>query len=152
MVKEYTERVRIPAQAREALNAISAMHSILRVYENQFRKLFGRVEMEERYNNMVNLIEEVTDKILDTIPIEQLKTIKHSMEISTIHVGVRPAGQRPDDQWVISYQDLADLAEYATKMNCLACDNTNKPCRLRDILKDLPIQGVERVVVGCWDE
>ena len=24
-------------------------------------------------------------------------------------------------------------------------------CRLRDILRDLPIEGVEKLVVGCWD-
>ena len=25
-------------------------------------------------------------------------------------------------------------------------------CRLREILKDLPIQGVEKLVVGCWED
>ena len=25
-------------------------------------------------------------------------------------------------------------------------------CRLRDILRDLPIEGAEKIVVGCWED
>lgn len=74
------------------------------------------------------------------------------IDIATIHVGVRAAGKRPDSMWVISYDDLADLAEYATKTQCMACNQMHKPCRLREILKDLPIDGVEKLVVGCWED
>lgn len=146
------KRTRLPAASREALNALSAMYSLLSAYENQFSALFERAGDMEGYAAIKIRLETDLDAILDTIPLDQLKTIKHSIDIATIHVGVRAAGKRPDSMWVISYDDLADLAEYATKTQCMACDQMHKPCRLREILKDLPIQGVEKVVVGCWED
>lgn len=146
------KRTRLPAASREALNALAAMHSILDAYEGQFRQLFERAGDLDGYDAIRGRIEDGLDKILDTIPIEQLRTIKHAIDIATIHVGVRAAGKRPDSMWVISYDDLADLAEYATKTQCMACNQMHKPCRLREILKDLPIEGVEKLVVGCWED
>lgn len=146
------KRTRLPAASREALNALAAMHSLLCAYENQFMALFERAGDTEGYAAIKSHLEKDLDAILDTIPIEQLKTIKHAIDIATIHVGVRAAGKRPDSMWVISYDDLADLAEYATKTQCMACNQMHKPCRLREILKDLPIEGVEKLVVGCWEE
>lgn len=146
------KRTRLPAASREALNALAAMQSLLCAYENQFMALFERAGDTEGYAAIKSHLEKDLDAILDTIPIEQLKTIKHAIDIATIHVGVRAAGKRPDSMWVISYDDLADLAEYATKTQCMACNQMHKPCRLREILKELPIEGVEKLVVGCWDE
>lgn len=145
-------RKRLPAASREALNSLAAMHSLLCSYEDQFIGLFGLANDEDGYWKIRCRLETDLDAILDTIPLEQLKTIKHAIDIATIHVGVRAAGKRPDSMWVISYDDLADLAEYATKTQCMACDQMHKPCRLREILKDLPIQGVEKLVVGCWED
>lgn len=145
------KRTRLPAASREALNALAAMHSLLCAYENQFMVLFERAGDTEGYAAIKSRLEKDLDAILDTIPLEQLKTIKHAIDIATIHVGVRAAGKRPDSMWVISYDDLADLAEYATKTQCMACNQMHKPCRLRDILKELPVEGVEKLVVGCWD-
>lgn len=144
------KRTRLPAASREALNALAAMHSLLCAYENQFSALFDRAGDAEGYAVIRSRLETDLDAILDTIPLEQLKTIKHAIDIATIHVGVRAAGKRPDSMWVISYDDLADLAEYATKTQCMACDQMHKPCRLREILKELPVEGVEKLVVGCW--
>lgn len=146
------KRSRLPAASREALNSLAAIHTLLSACENQFIALFGRVGKEDDYWKIKSRLEKDLDAILDTIPLEQLKTIKHAIDIATIHVGVRAAGKRPDDMWVISYQDLADLAEYATKTQCMACNQMHNPCRLRDILKDLPIDGVEKLVVWCWEE
>lgn len=146
------KRTRLPAASREALNSLAAIHTLLSACENQFIALFGRVGKEDDYWKIKSLLETDLDAILDTIPLEQLKTIKHAIDIATIHVGVRAAGKRPDSMWVISYDDLADLAEYATKTQCMACNQMHKPCRLREILKDLPIEGVEKLVVGCWED
>lgn len=146
-----SDRKRLPAAGREALNALFATHSIMAGYAEQFKRLCERIPSGWRDFRMVQTkIESMLDKLLDTIPQEQLQTIKHHLEISTIHLGVK--GVRPKDYWLISYDDLADLAEHATKTECFACTKTDGPCRLREILKDLPIQGVSSVVVGCWKE
>lgn len=145
------DRKRIPAAGRETLNALFAMHSIMAGYQAQFERLCKRVPNGWRDFRLVqSRLENLLDKLLDTIPAEQLVTIKHHMEISTIHLGVK--GVRPKDHWVISYDDLADLADYAAKTECMACNGKNGPCRLREIMQDLPIQGVDRIVVGCWQE
>lgn len=145
-------RARLAPDEREAINAIFAMYSLLKGYDGQFKRLFGRAEIEQDYIDIILTVQSAIDKILDTVPLSQLKSIKAAMAISEIHLGVKSAGKRPDDMWVIPYQDLADLAEYATKTNCMACDQMHKPCRLRDILRDLPIEGVEKLVVGCWGD
>ena len=53
---------------------------------------------------------------------------------------------------VTSYDDLADLADAATKNECFCCDGAKHNCRLRQILKELPIQGVSKLIVNCWRE
>lgn len=146
------ERKKLPAAGRETLNALCAMHSIMETYEDQFKRLCQRIPNGWRDFRMVlKKLESMMEGLLDTIPREQLLTIRRHMELSTIHLGVKPAGPRPKDYWVISYDDLADLAEYATKTTCFACEK-NGPCRLREIMEDLPIQGVQKLIVGCWKE
>ena len=125
---------------------------MLKSYEKQFRRVYERAGLKSDYDDIILTLEYDIDKVLDTVPIDQLKAIRAAMGIAEIHLGVKSAGKRPEDMWVISYQDLADLAEYATKTHCMACDQMHKPCRLREILRDLPIQGVEKLVVGCWEE
>ena len=65
---------------------------------------------------------------------------------------IKSAAGRDKNYWVMSYDDLADLAEYATKNECFCCDGAKNNCRLRQILKELPIQGVSKLIVNCWRE
>lgn len=146
-----SDRKRLPAAGREAINALFAIHSVMGVYEEQFKRLCERVPNGWRdFRMMQSKLSTLLDGLLDTVPLDQLKAIKAHMEISTIHLGVK--GVRPKNYWLMTYDDLATLAEYATKTECFACTRTDGPCELRDVLKQLPVQGIERIVVGCWEE
>lgn len=103
-------RTRITPADREALNAMFAMHSMLKAYEKQFRMVYARAGLKSDYDDIILTLEYDIDKILDTVPLDQLKAIRAGMSISEIHLGVKSAGKRPDSMWVISYDDLADLA------------------------------------------
>lgn len=143
---------RVTASDREALVMLYSISSVLEHFEGQLKSICQRVPngwldarmIQSKLNNMIIAM-------LETIPVEQLKTIKHHMDLSTIHVGIRSAGKRPDDYWIMTYTDLADLAEYATKAECMFCEGKSS-CRLREVLKELPIQEVSKLVVPCWKE
>ena len=147
-----SERYRVTASDREALVMLYSISSVLEHFEGQLKSLCHRVPNGWRDARMVqSRLNSLILSVLETVPVEQLKTIKHHMDLSTIHVGIRSAGKRPKDYWISSYDDLADLAEYATKAECLFCDG-KQSCRLRDVLKELPIEGVSGLVVPCWKE
>ncbi len=86
------------------------------------------------------------------MPVEQLLTVKRQLDLTEIRIGIKSAAGRDKNYWVMSYDDLADLAEYATKNECFCCDGAKNNCRLRQILKELPIQGVSKLIVNCWRE
>ena len=69
-------------------------------------------------NNNRNLI----NNLLDTVPVEQLLTVKRQLDLTEIRIGIKSAAGRDKNYWVMSYDDLADLAEYATKTECFTCD------------------------------
>lgn len=145
------ERKRLPVPAREALNAMFAMHSVMTGFEEQFKHMSRRIPNGWRDFRLIqSKMAKMLEDILDTIPLEQLQVIKRHMEISSIHLGV--SGVKPKDYWLMTHEDLADLADYATKTTCFACTDTDKPCRLREILKNLPIKDVDTILVGCWKE
>lgn len=145
------ERKRLTAEGRELLSSLYAICSLMAAYSEKFQRLCGRVPNGWRDFRMAQTrLEKILEGVLDTVPLEQLQAVKHQVETTDIHTTTRRASARPKNLWVITYDDLADLAEYAAKTECICCNGKNGPCRLRDILRDLPIQGVDRVIVPCW--
>ena len=147
------ERKRMTAADREVLNTLFAMASLMEHYNERFKLLCDRAENGWRDFRLTETrINGIIEKILDTVPIEQLRTIKNHMKLATIHIGVKNAGERPKDHWVLSYDETATLAENAVNVRCISCMDYNGPCKLRDVLKNIPIEVVGRFVIPCWKE
>ena len=147
------DKKRMNVADREMLHLLFAVKRVLTYYEDSLEKLCRRVPgkidfLEEASRN----VELVIDDLLDTVPKEQLYTIKEEQDMQTIHVATRNAGRRPKDHWLMTYEDLATLASYAADVRCFSCLDHNGPCKLRSILKDIPVQIVNRLVVPCWKE
>ena len=147
------DRKRMNVADREMLHLLFAVKRVLTYYDDSLEKLCRRVpgkfcNLKEATGN----VDTVIDALLETVPKEQLYTIKEEQDMQTIHVATRNAGQRPKDHWLMTYEDLATLASYAADVRCFSCLDHNGPCKLRSILKDIPVQIVNRLVVPCWKD
>ena len=145
------ERTRINAEGKELFASLYAVENILKVYEEKYHRLVDRIPNGWRNFRLAQSnIEKINTALIDTIPVEQLITLKKQLDLTDIQIGIKSPAGRNKNYWVMSYDDLADLADAATKTECFTCDGAKHNCRLRQILKDLPIQGVSNLVVGCW--
>lgn len=145
-----SERKRMPPQTREAFTFLYAFGCGFEHAKGEIERLVRRVPNGWRDARLVQAkLDKLTENLMDTIPLEQLGTIRHQMEISEIRVMTRDVGKRTDANWVISRQDLADLAGFAIETTCILCDGNNKQCRLRKIIKDLPLGGFDGFYVPC---
>lgn len=148
-----SDKKRMNAPDREMLHLLFAVKRVLTYYEDSLEKLCrrapGKIDFLKEASRNVEL---VIDDLLDTVPKEQLYTIKAEQDSQTIHVATRNAGQRPKDHWLITYDDLAVLASYAADVRCFSCLDHGGPCKLRSIFKEIPVQIVDRLVVPCWKE
>lgn len=147
------EKSRINAEGKELFAALYAIENILNVYAEKYKKLLGRVPNGwRRFRVAQSNIGNINTELINTIPIEQLITLQKQLQLTEIQIGIKSPAGRSKNYWVMSYDDLADLAEAATKNECFCCDGSKHDCRLRQILKELPIQGVSNLVVNCWRE
>ena len=150
---QSTERKRMTAEERELFAALFALDNILDKFSGGYQRLCQRVPGGWRdYRIAQSRMASVITRLLDTVPVEQLLTVKRQLDLTEIRIGIKSAAGRDKNYWVMSYDDLADLAEYATKTECFTCDGAKHNCRLRQILKELPIQGVSKLIVNCWRE
>ena len=141
---QSTERKRMTAEERELFAALFALDNILDKFSGGYQRLCQRVPGGWRdYRIAQSRIASVITRLLDTVPVEQLLTVKRQLDLTEIRIGIKSAAGR---------DNLADLAEYATKTECFTCDGAKHNCRLRQILKELPIQGVSKLIVNCWRE
>ena len=77
---------------------------------------------------------------MDTVPPEQLLTIRRQMEVTEFRTVSKPVGKRTNDDnvWPMTKADITTLVKYAVETNCVVCDGKQK-CQLRDMLDDLPV-------------
>lgn len=144
------ERKRMPPMAREAFTFLYAFGCGFEHAKGELWRLAARVPYGWRDLRLIQAkLEKFNENVMDTIPYAQLGTIREQMERSDIRVITRSAGVQPDAHWVISRQDLADLAGFAIEGTCILCDGDNKKCRLRKILRDLPVSGMTSLHVPC---
>ena len=139
------------AQERETLGSLYAVYRLFESYSDDFKRLMQRVPNGWRDFRMVQTkIFSMLKKSIETVPADQERVIKHHVELNRIHVGVEDVGVRPKDLWVMSYDDIGVLAEHAVKTTCFMCNKTGK-CELRNVLKNLPLGGVNTALVRCWE-
>lgn len=144
------ERKRMVPMQREAFVFLYAFGCGFEHAKGELKRLAARVPYGWRDLRLIQAkLDKITEGVMDTIPYEQLGTIREQMERSDIRVITRSAGMQPDAHWVISRQDLADLAGFAVETTCFVCDGNKKQCRLRKILKDLPVEGMTSMHVPC---
>lgn len=144
------ERKRINAQQREAFVALYAGAQLLSEYEADFAAMARRVPNGYRDIKLImSVLEKLLIKMLDTIPAEQLQTIRRQMEMSEIRVATKNYAARKNDDWVLSRDDIGALVTAAAS-NCMLCDNkSGAGCGLSRLMDELPVEVVNTLYVGC---
>lgn len=146
-----TERKRLPASARDALMGLYAMDVLLDQYKQDYMRIADRADYGRRDMGLIrSRLDALIKKILQTVPGEQLRSIRHQMEQSTIRVAVKsPKGRIGDDLWVCSREELVELVRFAVWGACPSCDKEDgSRCKLRQVIDALPVD-VDKIVMGC---
>lgn len=152
MRNKETEK-RIPAPAREALCWVAAMADTLDWMENEFVPLASRVENGvERYNQIREMMNGLLVDLLDTVPVQQLISIR--AQLKSLRIRLVPKNAPIDQEkyvWTMDIDDIAKLASAAVDIRCTMCDKTaGNPCELRRILKDLPVEIQDKeIYINC---
>lgn len=132
---------RMVAEEREAIVLLSAIDTALRRYNGSITRMAERRGQEwgEGEGSVFKRIDDLIEELLLTVPMEQLFAIRNQMLMSDIHVGIRNA-QRPDDLWLVTYEEATALANALVESKCLFCEKSaNEKCPYRDLLDSLPV-------------
>lgn len=135
------------------INALMVLHGLdvmLTANEKDLGNLADRVCGREAIQKAHNLIVAVGVEVIDTIPDNQTAQVEFQKRHTIAHVGLRKPTGNPKDFWVLSIPDIITLVDGNIHYECLACDGHKNDCKLRKILKTLPIEGVDTGFVACW--
>lgn len=143
-------RIRMNANTREAFTILYAVSAALRHVEQHLEPLTKRVQNGWRdLRAAESLLDKCVDALMDTVPPEQLMTIKHQMDVSTFKIAIKPVGKARDDApWVVEKDDLTTLVKYAVDNTCVLCDGKQK-CELRSLLDELPVKIENDWIMPC---
>lgn len=146
-----TEKKRMNATTREAFVILYAVHMALKHVEPHMERLTKRVPFGWRNFRLAEvMLEKCVDQVMDTIPVEQLRTIMHQMAVSEFRICSKAVGGAANDNiWAIDKQTLTDLASYAVNGECVLCDKKDPKCRLRKLLADIPVDIHQSSMMPC---
>lgn len=134
-------RTRMNANTREAFTVLYAVGNTLRHVERHLEPLAKRVPNCWRDIRLAEaLLDKCVDSLMDTIPIEQLNSIRNQMKVSTFRVVSQPVGKDTyPSVWPMDRDDITTLVKYAVDGTCILCDGKQK-CELRNLLEEVPVK------------
>lgn len=124
---------------KDALKRISLVLSLMIEVYDAFEERGKSIHLHQReMKTIITLITKRYTKILDTVPLYQLKNISENLKRVRYEIGV-PVDKKhnPDEKYgiTLSYDDIDTLA-LATRDCCLHCDRdlrSQKHCKLRNV-------------------
>lgn len=152
------ERVRLKGYELTALMRFHVALCLLKDHEAEFKKRAKMVKGGTWYlKTAAGLLDKLIDAAYDTIPREQLQTIKHSIMETTYTVGVRCKATHSDDKYRENYGAIvpyAVLDEIFTACEdhcalCIAGPAEAKGCALRKALDVIPNDAEDKDDGGC---
>ena len=148
------ERKRMNSSAKAAFIALFALADMAERMEEDFSQIIEPRTKRgwKKYKLAEKLLNDIAFEVMDTIPFDQLKSIKYQCENSNVRIAWKGAIETPHDgMWVMDLDELLELARISVGTTCLLCDKTlGNPCNLRRILDDLPITiDDDGIVMNC---
>lgn len=145
------ERQRLSSQGREAVIWLYAIDEALKHYDAYITPTSRRLKNGYRDYRLIRAtLDRLLTSLLDTIPIDQLMTIKRHLSSSEVRVRTVSAGSSFDGcNWVISQEDLLCLVSMAVENTCFVCDGHKNGCQLRKILDNVPAACMDNPAIAC---
>lgn len=133
-----------------ALMVLNGLDVMLTANEKDLGNLADRVGGREALKSAHDAIIDVGMKIIETVPDNQAAQVEYQRRQTIAHVGLKPATGTPVDFWPIAVPDIVTLVDSVIHYTCLACDGSQHKCKIREVMKQLPIEGVDTGAVACW--
>lgn len=153
-MEEEHSRQRINAQEREIIMCLYAFKDALNTMIPRAQNLARRVPNGYRdLRCALALTDKTVEKLLNTIPVKQLKSLAHQLKITEISLRTKSAGNENPSFHMMDTEDIATLVQYIIDSRCVLCDGSDKnECKLRKVLQDLPVVGIDSLVMPCIDD
>lgn len=149
----YTDaqRQRINAREREVMLFLYAFENALKTVMPDAERMSKRVPNGLRdLRCIASLMGKLLENLLNTIPEKQLKSLSHQLKITEIAVRTSSAGKENPQFHTMDTEDIATLVRYIIDSRCILCDGSKKnECKLRKVLQDLPVIGIDSLILPC---
>ena len=149
-----TKQKRLNASEQQGLLALYAALNALRDSEDLDTRLAQIDNGKGMRNGARGMIKRLSEKIMDTMPTEQLISFTRNLQTLRYYVEVgRPNGRpyKNDGRW-LSYDALDMLCAAAQDGRCLVCQKNKqeqKQCALAKAFDELPCMKANENTDGC---
>ncbi len=150
------DKIRMTASDREALIRLNIAYEILETEGEHLDRRFRAIEGGRRDLGMLKAkINKLMERVIDTIPDDQLKTYINSLKMASYTVGIKKPGNMGRDEknygmW-LSY-DVINALLCGCHDHCMMCPSDKSArmsCKLRKALTSIPNDAPERSDGDC---
>lgn len=134
---------RLYASERETMIQLQVATQIIEEAKQHLTTRIAMIDdMDKRFDKMRDDIEQINMDLIDTIPVDSLKTLMHNMKSAGYVTGVRKPGRRDDDFGIwLSFADLNTIL-YHLQDHCMMCYGdlqAERSCPLRKVFDTIGV-------------
>jgi len=150
------EKIRLTASDREALIRLNIAYEILETEGEHLQRRFRAIQGGRRDLGMLKAkINRLMERVIDTIPDDQLKTYINSLKMASYTIGIKKPGLMGRDEknygmW-LSYEVINALLA-GCHDHCMMCPSDKaerRACKLQKALATIPNDAPERDDGDC---
>mgnify|MGYP003302273880 FL=1 len=147
------DKKRLNASEQQALFAMFAALNALKDSEDLDNRLNQIKGAKSWRNGALGMVRKTCEAVMDSMPTEQIKSVKRNLATLRYHISVaKPGGRsyKDDGRW-LSYDALDTLCE-AAQERCLMCQKNKqeqRQCPLAKSLDELPCAKADERADGC---
>ena len=150
------EKIKLTASDREALIRLNVAYEILQTEGEHLQRRFRAIEGGQRDLGMLKAkIHKLMERVVDTIPDDQLMTYIRSLKMASFTVGIKKPGRMERDDtnygmW-ICFDTLNELLD-GCHDHCMMCPGDKiqrMQCKLRKALALIPNDAPDRDDGDC---
>lgn len=150
------EKIRLTASDREALVRLNIAYEILETEGEHLDRRMRAIPGGKRDIGMMKAkITKIMEKVIDTIPDDQLRTYVRSLEMASYSVGVKKPGtmgRNMKDYGMWLSFDVINALLAGCHDHCMMCPSDKaerRACKLRRALETIPNDAPERDDGDC---
>ena len=150
------EKIRLTASDRESLIRLNVAYEILDTEGKQLNRRFRAINGGNRDLGMLKAkIQKLMEKVIDTIPDDQLMTYIRSLKMASYTVGIKkpgPMGRNEKDYGMWLPYEVINAMLAGCHDHCMMCPGDlaeRRACKLRRALETIPNDAADREDGDC---